>query len=281
MGTHTPNRHGKGTPDGGRFAPDEKPASPADTRALTLDPPGDVLVDSVADLYDKMTYDADGYDGHGYSREGFNRDGMHRNGTLYDDDSYNQRGFDTDGWHRNNDDYDDGGYDCDGFDEDGFNVNGVHNSGTDYDENGFDKDRDHYNGTRYNDDGWDWNGEHRNGTFPRRRRLRRERFRHRREPPRELATRFGETRTTRPPLSTTVRHLCSPTCRCGSGSPRLHRRTDRVQSRRGAVLTARRHGRWFVHCLCGSGGDTSREPLAVAVSLLIPRRTLPGTAPFP
>ena len=118
MGTHVPNRHGKGTLDGGRFAPDQRPAA-TDTRTLTLD------TDPVADLYDKMIYDEDGFDSDGYDRDGFNRWGLQRNGTYYGEDGYNQRGFDTDGLHRNGtiwdeDGYDDGGYDDGGYDDDGF-----------------------------------------------------------------------------------------------------------------------------------------------------------------
>ena len=90
MGTYVPNRHSKGTPDGGRFASEEQPVQVADTRALTLDASTDGRYgehcdadsDPVADLYDKMTYD-DGYD-----REGFNRAGWHRNGTRFDDNGY-------------------------------------------------------------------------------------------------------------------------------------------------------------------------------------------------
>ena len=94
MSTNIPNRHGKGTREGGRFAPDETPAV-NDVDTLTLDSPdADVVsVDPVADLYDKMTYDADGYDGQGFDRRGFNTDGDHRNG-------YNRYGYDRDGFDR-------------------------------------------------------------------------------------------------------------------------------------------------------------------------------------
>ena len=91
MSTHVPNRSGKGTPEGGRFAPDEVPAV-QDADTLTLDIDGsttsEVVLDPVADLYDKMTYDEDGYDAHG-----FNKTRLHRNGTLYDDDGYDRDGF--------------------------------------------------------------------------------------------------------------------------------------------------------------------------------------------
>ena len=94
MNQRTPNRHGKGTPDGGRFASEEQPARVADTRALTLDASTDGRYgehcdgdsDPVADLYNKMIYDEAGYDAQGYNREGFNRDG-------YDDDGYDRNGY--------------------------------------------------------------------------------------------------------------------------------------------------------------------------------------------
>ena len=66
MGAHTPNRHSKGTSEGGRFAPDEVPAVP-DVDTLTLETPADAtftnnetvedVVDPVAALWDKMKYD--------------------------------------------------------------------------------------------------------------------------------------------------------------------------------------------------------------------------------
>ena len=116
MGTPPP-RHTKGTPDGGRFAPDEPPAA-TDTGSLILD--DDVLVDPVAGLYDKMTFDAAGFDGHGYNRDGFNEHGEHRNGSWFGDD-----GFDEHGYNR-----------------DGFNNDGYHHNGTRYNNDGFDKDGD-------------------------------------------------------------------------------------------------------------------------------------------
>ena len=98
MNQRTPNRHGKGTREGGRFAPDEKPSA-KDTGSLILED-DEVVVDPVADLYDKMTYDDEGYDGHGYNREGFNRSEVHRNGTYYDNDGYDNDGFHKDGKRR-------------------------------------------------------------------------------------------------------------------------------------------------------------------------------------
>ena len=142
MGSHVPNRHGKGSPDGGRFAPDEVPAAVIDTDTLTLDPSDDVsfnaeeVIDPVADLYDKMTYDEDGYDGHG-----FDKHERHRNGTFRDDGGYNVYGFDEDGHHRNSTRLDDDGYDCEGFDADGFDEDGYNETGVN--RGGFDEDGEH------------------------------------------------------------------------------------------------------------------------------------------
>ena len=96
VGTHVPNRHRKGTPDGGRFAGGEPPAPPiADSDMLTVDTTDDVSDDPVADLYDKMTYDEDGWDS-----AGFNSDGLHRNGTRYDRQGFDRQGFDRSGLNR-------------------------------------------------------------------------------------------------------------------------------------------------------------------------------------
>ena len=99
MGTHVPNRHGKGSPGAGQFAAGGQPAPTGDSDTLTLDNAA-VLVGSVADLYDKMTYDNDGFDGHGYNREGFNRVRLHRNGTRYDNDGFDSWGLNRTGGDR-------------------------------------------------------------------------------------------------------------------------------------------------------------------------------------
>ena len=123
MNQRVPKRHGKGAPDGGRLAPDETPTV-KDTGSLILED-AEVVVDPVADLYDKMTYGADGFDGQGNDRVGFNRRGWHLNGTVFDDAGYDWCGYDGDGYHRR-----------------GFNRAGKHRNGTDY--NDF--------------DGWGWGG---------------------------------------------------------------------------------------------------------------------------
>ena len=127
MGTQGPNRHGKGTPRAGQFAPGEKPAVSDDADTLTLDTDsGDSSVDPVADLYDKMTYDENGYDAHGYNRAGFDVMAQHRNGTRYDDDGYSEAVFNKDRQHRNGTYYDEDGYSEAGFNKDGYNKHGIH-----------------------------------------------------------------------------------------------------------------------------------------------------------
>ena len=146
MGTHVPNRHGKGTPEAGRFASGEKPAT-VDTASLKLDSPTQpepdgnesVLVDPVAALYDKMIYDADGFDAHGYDRHSFDKYGAHRNGTRRDDEGHDQAGFNMDGYYRKGTRYDDDGYDQAGFNRDGFDKYG-YNRWHNFNRDGFNKD---------------------------------------------------------------------------------------------------------------------------------------------
>ena len=109
-----------------------------------------VLVDPVADLYDKMTYDEYGYDAAGYDRSGFDAAGFNRDGfnaAGYDQfgfgtDGYNNSGFNRSKQHRNGTRFDDDGYNNAGKNANGYDRSGVNQYGYDplgYNAEGYDK----------------------------------------------------------------------------------------------------------------------------------------------